>query len=196
MHKLRTTDSLSDFENWIDEADREKVIERLSGIVRGHVGPDAYAHEMTWACAGDCTLSGSIRWKGREHGFTIRIQDGDVTEILAWNRGSRFTLAPFETIVADAINKGRAAELLQKWDDLVLRGDVLAMVRRFDHARFIDQGSDDEMKWRDRAASLGFAIVSPQEALRIHKRLEIQAAGFVSTRTGTAQSGAELPAPA
>lgn len=182
MKKFTANKALSDFKTWIPEEDRETVLHRLTAAVGGDTGKDAYIRETVWSSLQDCTAAGSIHWKGRDHSFTVQVKSGDIAGLLSWNASTEYTLAPFDTIVKDAITKQRADDLLSKWDELIARGDVAGLLRRFDHARFTGPGSSAEMGWRDRVASLGFAIVLPQEADRIRRTLEIHAVPFVSVR--------------
>lgn len=172
------------FRNTVSDADQEHLLRLLSDIAGGDVPDDVLVFETIRSSRQDELICGSLEWKNRAHNFTISVSSGEMRSLQSWDETTRHTLTPINAIVTDAIRKGKSAYLLEKWDDLLQRSDVSALLRRFDREHFLNPHTDATMALRDRVASLGFEIVSHTHAAQMRKNLErhIQPA-FKSSRT-------------
>lgn len=160
------------FENSVPEPEQAEVQNLLSDLASGKELEEAIVFDISWASPERQIINGSLRWKGRDHSFSLSVINGSMASILSWNEISRSTLAPIDAIVSDASRKGRSAFLLEKWDDLIARSDVAALLRRFDRESFQDPRSEAVQSLRDRVASLGFEIVSHDKARALRHELE------------------------
>lgn len=160
------------FRNTVSDSDQEQILRLLSNIAAGDIPDDVLVFETVRSSRQDEIVSGSLEWKGGAHSFTIGVSSGKMRSLQSWDETTRNTLAPISAIVTDAIRKGKSAYLLDKWEDLLQRRDVSALLRRFDREQFLNPYTDATLALRDRVASLGFEIVSHDYASQMRKDLE------------------------
>lgn len=160
-----------DFSTSIPEEEQGEVLKLLSAAAEGVIPRETLVFETSRSSPLDSLITGSLLWKGREHDFTISVSSGKLAALLSWDTATRYELVPINAIVMDAINKGKADFLLDKWEDLSGKSNVSALLRRFDRQHFLDPKSDLTQSLRDRVASLGFEIVSRDELEKLRKRL-------------------------
>jgi hypothetical protein len=110
-----------------------------------------------------------IAESGNNMGFVLEDWDGD--KQFKPHQPTKWVLAPLQHLVGDAVMAGRGDFLLAKWDALASRPDVAKIPNDYAYDKHFQPGGKIEGHYRDKAAKLGFQIVSDDYAAEIRKQL-------------------------
>lgn len=115
--------------------------------------------------------------------YTFHLEDGDRngTRLLAWEDDkpfeyhvpTRWTLAPQQRLIDNAILNDKGPFLIWKWDAMIARPEIAAIASKYAYDRHFAPGSKTEKHWRDAAARHHFDIVSEEQAGEIRQRLSL-----------------------
>lgn len=111
-----------------------------------------------------------IAESGNNMGFVLEDWEGD-TEFKP-RQPTKWVLAPLSHIVDDAILAGKGPFLIAKWDALASRSDIAEIPRNYAYDRHFQPGGKIEGHYKEKAAKVGFAIVTDEHAAEIRKNLE------------------------
>lgn len=82
-----------------------------------------------------------------------------------------WALQPNDGLVSKAIEAGRGAFLIAKWDAFLQRPEYAKMPGKYGYDRHFAPGLKTERYWRDKAAEVGFVLVDDETAKETRKRL-------------------------
>lgn len=167
------------FDQDIPAGDRNDVLRVVQGCLYGGDDPRVVLRNVSHCDHKQRRAQGILRWQDREHLFCVESQPSGKLTFISWNSDADFaaypdpdwTLAPYEMLIQEAINKGRQAFLLEKWDKLLQRDDVTRLLGRFTFDVHKDPLGPRQRLWREKVDRIGFDIVSASEAERLRRSL-------------------------
>lgn len=101
---------------------------------------------------------------GDNNGFMFRelTADGPIPENKVEH--ARFALAPRQDLITKAVAEGQGAFLIAKWDAMLKREPYNQLIGKYHYDRMFAPGLKTESHYREKAAEVGFQIVSEEEA--------------------------------
>jgi len=192
------------FFNDVPELERVNVLRALQGCLNGVEDPRVVLRNISLYDQNLRRAQGLLRWEGREHVFCVETDPSGKLVFTSWNSDTAFaaypapdwTLAPYEMLIQEAINKSRQAFLLEKWDKLLERDDVARLLARFTFDAHKDPVGPRQRLWREKVDRIGFDIVTAAESERLRILLspymDAPEISFRSQRSPAAGAGAEM----
>lgn len=128
----------------------------------------------------NCRASGIVTIDGTEFQFELEDGNRNGTVLVSWNEDRPFertertewALQPLPDAIGSAIESGRGAVLVMKWDAVLkFRPEVADIARKYAYDRHFAPGVVTETHWRAAAAKAHLAIVTKEEADRTRERL-------------------------
>lgn len=184
MSKQKAQDA---FERDIPAAMQEDVCTMIAEAIGEH--PYSKAHDCV--CILDHDRYDAINAKangyvtltidGEEREFRFIAESGNWNgfEFLDWEGDTNFepyqrtvwTLEPNASIVAKVASREQAKFLLAKWDGFMKRPNVAEISGKYAYDRMMQPGLKVERYWKNKAAEIGFVIVSEDQAKETRARL-------------------------
>ena len=169
------------FERDVPEAMREDLYQTMAeATANGEGSGDVSICEHDRIDMINCRASGIVRIGDREFAFEMEDGNSRGTVLLHWgeeerpfvrHEPTRWAVQPNGDVVAKALEAGRGAFLLLKWDAMASRSDVTEIVRAYGYDRYFAPGLVTETHWRGKAAKMGFAIVDEETAAETRRML-------------------------
>jgi len=128
----------------------------------------------------NCRASGIVTIDGTEYQFELEDGNRNGTVLISWNEDRPFertertewALQPLDDAIGSAIESGRGAVLVMKWDGILkFRPEVADIARKYAYDKQFAPGIVTETHWRAAAAKAHLAIVTKEEADLTRERL-------------------------
>lgn len=168
------------FSAQIDAADQDEVMTILAEAVQGVEHDCVSFFDLERIDAINAHGSGVLTWKGREFSFHVVDGNNNGTELRGWeeagaefepHRPTVFVLAPRGDLVGQAMEGGRGAFLVAKWDALLSREPFASMAGKYAYDRRVQPGGLITGHYEKAAAAGGFVWMEEKEAETLRERL-------------------------
>lgn len=119
---------------------------------------------------------------GDNNGFVWRMVSPDEPIPDIQIQQTVWALAPNDDLVRKAILSDQGAFLVAKWDAFLQRPEYAQIPGKYGYDRHFAPGLKTERFWKERAAKVGFILVSKEEAEEVRARLLPQTTGSEGER--------------